>query len=50
MHYFLLRSSRLHQGMGNLYSPDCREGLFPKIELPVYNILGNSGHRKSRGC
>jgi hypothetical protein len=28
---------------GGLYSPNCREEVFSETELPVYDILGNSG-------
>jgi hypothetical protein len=27
----------------DLYSPSCREGVFPETELPAYGVLGTSG-------
>src|SRR5829696_10437204 len=32
------------------YSPRIREGFFLGTELPIYGLLGNSGHEKSRDC
>src|SRR5215207_8692287 len=38
------------EGYRCLYSPRIREGFFSETGLPVYGLLGNSGHKKSRGC
>jgi hypothetical protein len=27
--------------ISSLYSPDCREGVFPETGLPMYGIIGN---------
>jgi hypothetical protein len=32
------------QGASWLYTPRCREGMFPETELPAYGVLGNSAH------